>query len=156
MSGALRGLVGAWTLVDYSTTDLDGCHVEHPLGEGARGVLVYAADGYMSVQIASADRPHFAAEELHGGTEPERAAAAAGYLAYAGRYDVGADGIVTHVADVSLFPNWSGRPILRRMSFRGDGLLVLGIVDPITVHGVMRTGRLTWRRAAPQPGSDSV
>ncbi|GAA1549153.1 lipocalin-like domain-containing protein [Nocardioides humi] len=155
MSEASSGLVGAWTLIDYTTTDLAGGRVRHPLGAGARGVLVYTADGYMSVQIAADDRSHYATDELHGGTGAERASAAAGYLAYAGRFEVSPEGIVTHLIDISLFPNWSKRQIRRRATLRGD-LLTLGIVEPITVDGVSRTGILTWQRFAPSPVSASV
>lgn len=155
MSELLSKLVGAWTLVDYTTSDLDGARVDRPLGPGARGVLVYTADGHMSVQIASLGRALYAADELHGGTSAERALAAARYLAYAGRFEVGSEGVVTHLADISLYPNWAGRPIRRRATLRDD-LLTLRLVEPITVDGGMRTGRLTWRRSAPMPVVEPV
>lgn len=146
MSGSASALVGAWTLVAYTTADLDGNGVRHPMGADARGVLVYTADGYMSVQIATSGRLKYAADELHGGTDFERAKAASGYLAYAGRFTLGSDGVVTHLPDVSLFPNWESRPILRRAVLRDDKLS-LGLVQPITMDGMPRTGVLTWRRA---------
>jgi len=151
MSGSATALVGAWTLVSYTTTDVSGNGVRHPMGPDARGVLVYTADGYMSVQIATSGRHDYAADELHGGTDIERAHAAAGYLAYAGRFTVGNDGVVTHLPDVSLFPNWESRPILRRAVLRGDRLS-LALVEPITIDGVPRTGVLTWRRAGSPSG----
>lgn len=155
MSDSLSRLVGAWTLVDYTTTDLDGARVRRPMGPAARGILIYTADGFMSVQIAAGGRSHYVTDELHGGTDAERASAAAGYLAYAGRFELDPDGIVTHLADVSLFPNWAECPIPRRAAFRDD-LLTLDIVEPITVDGALRTGRLTWRRTAPLPPSEPM
>lgn len=145
MSGSTAALVGAWSLVAYTTTSLDGTGVRFPMGVDARGLLVYTADGYMSVQISSADRAKYLADELHGGTKSERTDAAAGYLAYAGRFSTAPGGIVTHVPDVSLFPDWKSRPILRRAVLHHDEL-TLGLIEPIMADGMPRTGLLTWRR----------
>jgi hypothetical protein len=54
-----EGLVGAWSLVDYYTRDAHGV-VEHPLGVGALGLLVYTADGHMSGSMQRAGRAPFA------------------------------------------------------------------------------------------------
>jgi hypothetical protein len=138
-------LVGAWTLVSYATADTDGGDTEHPLGADAHGVIIYTADGFMSVQISSSGRPVYNDEALHGGSPSERAAAAAGYIAYAGTYSV-ADDVVTHQPTASLFPNWENADVSRRARITGD-TLTLDLVEPILKDGRERTGTLTWRRA---------
>ncbi|MGY0061928.1 lipocalin-like domain-containing protein [Streptomyces sp. LZ34] len=143
------GLVGAWTLASYVTADADGGHAEHPLGADAQGVIIYTADGFMSVQISSSGRPAYSDGALHGGTPPERAAAAVGYLAYAGTYSV-ADDVVTHQPTTSLFPNWEGADVPRRARITGD-TLTLDLIEPILKNGRERTGTLTWRRAPHHP-----
>jgi Lipocalin-like domain len=92
---SLQKSILAWTLISYVIADVSGQNREYPLGEDARGVLIYTADGFMSVQISKPGRPAHADRALHGGTDAQRAAAAAGYLAYAGRYSVEGD-VVTH------------------------------------------------------------
>jgi len=101
------------------------------------------------VQIGAPARPPYADGALHGGTETERAAAAGGYLAYAGTYSI-EDGVVTHRPTTSLFPNWIGVELPRRVRLEGD-TLALDILAPILHEGRERTGTLTWHRAAPQP-----
>ena len=135
-----------WTLSSYVIADFSSENREYPLGEDARGLLIYSADGFMSVQISRPGRPAYADGTLHGGTDAERAAAAAWCLAYAGRYSVQGD-VVTHKPLASLFPNWEGFDVPRRARITGE-TLTLDLLEPIHQNGPQRTGTLTWRRAA--------
>lgn len=141
-----ESILGAWTLSSYVIADLSGENREYPLGEDARGVLIYTADGFMSVQISKPRRRAYVDRALHGGTDAERAAAAAGYLAYAGRYSV-QDQVVTHKPLLSLFPNWEGFDVPRRARITGE-TLTLELLEPIHQNGHQRTGTLTWSRVA--------
>ena len=59
-------------------------------------------DGYLNLALLT-DEP--SREKARLDAERERAEAAAGYLSYAGRYEV--EGTrVRHLIEVSLFPNW--------------------------------------------------
>lgn len=70
---------------------------------------MYTPDGYMSAQIMTPDRPAYDNPTAAGGTEDQRATAAAGYLAYSGRYSVDElTGVIHHHVLVSLMPNWIG------------------------------------------------
>src|SRR4051812_46886890 len=80
-------VIGTWKLVSYETQDADG-NVIYPLGEDAKGFIMYNPDGYMSAQIMALGRPAYESENLHTGTMEEMAAAAHGYLAYSGRFEV--------------------------------------------------------------------
>jgi hypothetical protein len=58
------------------------------LGPDALGLIMYTTDGYMSAQLMRRDRPAFDRPESDGGTPEQSAAAAAGYLAYSGPFEV--------------------------------------------------------------------
>jgi hypothetical protein len=137
--------IGAWRLVSYVVEDVDGGNRTYPLGEDAHGLIIYTASGHMSVQIGSVGRPEYADGSVHGGTDAERAATAAGYLAYAGRYTVSDEGVIEHLPDVSLFPNWEHTSVSRKATIANDRL-TLELVKPLIIDGKQRGGRLTWER----------
>ena len=67
------------------------------------------------------------------------------YLAYAGRYSVSDAGVIDHLPDVSLFPNWEHTVVPRRATIANDRL-TLELVEPLVIDGRPRGGRLTWER----------
>ena len=67
------------------------------------------------------------------------------YLAYAGRYSVSDAGVIDHLPDVSLFPNWEHTVVPRRATIANDRL-TLELVEPLVIDGRTRGGRLTWER----------
>ncbi|GAA3825504.1 lipocalin-like domain-containing protein [Streptomyces chiangmaiensis] len=137
-------LLGAWTLVSYTATGTDG-RVIHPLGPTPHGLIVYTAEGYMSAQLSRRDRPATGSERLED-TPPEALArAAVTYIAYGGPFEVVDPTTVRHHVTTSLFPDWVGRPQVRRVTF-DDALLKLGLVAPVHMWGADRTAELTWRK----------
>lgn len=128
-------LVGTWELVSYQVG------VTHPMGRDAVGLLMYDADGRMSLQIMRPDRPRFqSAGSKEGGYEvgndQETTSAFRGYIAYFGTYDVEEHKhIITHHIEGSLFPNWVGRHQIEFLEL-SDDRLTWGL-DPI---------RYTWKR----------
>jgi len=138
------GLVGRWRLVTWEITDGWG-HVVRPLGDDADGLLIYAADGSMAVQIVASDRPRLGTADPLGGSEQQRAAAYSTCLAYSGRYEIRADTIV-HTVDVSLFPDWTGAEQVRLFELDGDGLTLRA--PPIAADGTTVTVELRWARDA--------
>ncbi len=137
MSDALAArLVGAWSLVAYEAIAPDGT-VEHPLGRNAAGLLVYTAGGLMTVQLMRPGRPPWTRDAA---PSPE------GYLAYAGRYEVDeAARTVTHHVELSLLPDWVGRPQVREADLDGDRLR---LTTPPSRIGDREAAvaRLTWQR----------
>jgi hypothetical protein len=64
------------------------------------------------------------------------------YVAYTGRYRVNEnEGTVYHIADCSLFPNWTGQALKRFYKFNGDRLTLTSHQTPV-VDAVL----LTWER----------
>ncbi|MGW5383112.1 lipocalin-like domain-containing protein [Nocardia sp. NPDC003963] len=143
-------VLGSWELISYTTVSETG-QVGYPLGEGARGLIIYAADGYMSAQIMAPDRPRYASRRVHGGDIAERGSAAAGYLAYSGRYDVdAAKQAIRHEMFVSLYPNWVGDRQLRYVEFSGDTMTLSS--EPLRFRTTTLFPRLVWRR----PGASTA
>ncbi|MET0702662.1 MAG: lipocalin-like domain-containing protein [Mycobacterium sp.] len=107
-------LIGAWELTYYAERFGPDGPITYPHGENPTGLIMYTADGYMSAQIMTPDRPAYDKPTAAGGTEDQRATAAAGYLAYSGSYSVDElTGVIHHHVLVSLMPNWIGGTQLR-------------------------------------------
>jgi hypothetical protein len=140
-------LVGAWELIDLVEEPLDGSASRYPLGERAVGLIVYTADGHMSVQIMQEGHASPGEDDPYGRTADDYAAEARTYFAYAGRYTVDeARGVVTHGVRMSLFPGWVGQDQERAAGLEGDVLTLSGAGSSVSAGVPVRT-RLRWRRA---------
>ena len=136
------GLVGVWRLESWQGRDDQG-NVTNVLGDEPLGSLVYTQDGFVSVQIARADRPDFGSDDPLGGDEQRRSEAFSSYLAYCGTYEVG-EGQVVHRIDMSLAPDWVGTEQVRFFTL-DDDLLVIRTA-PIELGGRVQVNELRWRR----------
>lgn len=143
MTDAVR-LVGGWRLRSWVSIADDGAEAR-PLGDAPDGLLAYTADGTMVGIMGGGDRPHFATDDVTGGTAEEQAAAFATYIAYGGRYAVDGDTVI-HRVETSLFPNWSGTEQRRRFAVSDDGGTLTLTSPPIVLRGTRRIQRLTWSR----------
>jgi hypothetical protein len=135
-------LVGTWRLVSWENRDTDGT-VTYPMGRDAQGFILYNPDGYMAAVLAPANRPAFAANDIGAGSGAERAAAAATFLSYCGRYEL-LPGRVRHHVEASLFPNWVGTTQERFAEWQGDRLTLS--TAPTLYAGHQRVGYLVWQR----------
>jgi hypothetical protein len=116
------------------------------LGPDALGLIMYTTAGYMSAQLMRRDRPAFDRPESDGGTPEQSAAAAAGYLAYSGPFEVDeSTGVVHHEVLVSLLPNWLKGTQLRQSKLDGDHLTLSAIT--VRPDGTETTSTLVWKRA---------
>jgi hypothetical protein len=145
-----RELVGAWRLVSWDNRAADG-HLSHPMGADAVGYLIYTADGRFSVTISRADRPRFTGGDLLGGTVAEKARAADGFVAYAGRYTCRGNQVVHHV-ELSLFPNWVGTDQHRFADLSEDTLILSA--RPLLLAGEQQVPRLAWQRVTRSAETD--
>jgi hypothetical protein len=137
-------LVGAWRLDDWTIAYDDGRPSTHPFGDDARGMLIYAAEGVMSVSVTRAERVKLSGENVRVVPEAERAAAFDTYFAYAGRWRL-ENGQMIHEVDQALNPNFVGAALARRMEHRGNQLILSAAQR--TASGATMDNRLTWRRA---------
>jgi hypothetical protein len=136
-------LPGVWILESY-VDDRQGEPVGNPFGLNPEGVLIYTEEGFVSAQLMDPARGPVSAA---GGVDLSRAAA--GYIAYFGRYVLEErDGRITHIARVALLPNLIGVKQRRRITLE-NGWLTLKTEDRLTSRGVV-SSRLVWRRLADQ------
>ena len=140
-------LIGAWRLVSYSESPVDGSPKRSPLGEKPQGIIMYTPDGYMSAQLMRPGRRNFASNDWFKGTPEEFVEEAAGYIAYSGPFHVDEEKqSLAHSVDVSLFPGWLGQTQARLVRIEGD-FLHLATATPINSGGTKVMARLTWKRA---------
>lgn len=132
-----RKLVGHWRLVKYET------FTQTASGNPARGYdagrIMYDEAGNMSAQLTRSGRPLITRDS----TDRDRLAAAAGYVAYFGKYEIdAAKGIVTHRVEGSTNTSWVGTGLVRYYAFSSDGnRLMLSIKNNDRV-----TSMLTWEK----------
>lgn len=138
-------LIGAWRLRSFEFTDAAG-GILRPLGEHPAGYVILSGDGHMSLNFTATDRADFAVDDLFGGSDEERAAAARGFVSFGGPYRIEGDAVVVEV-EFSLLPNWVGRPQTRRFAIDGDRL-TLRTTGPKRFGGMARTGEAVLVRAS--------
>ena len=139
-------LLGAWRLTRYVAESPNGDAV-YPLGPDAIGYIMYTTDGHMSASVMRSTRARFASNDMMGGTPDELAVAAAGYLSYAGMFEVDeANSVVVHHIKTALVPNWVGTDFKRKVILDGDKLELRGFT-PSLVDGEKRLVRVMWERS---------
>ena len=144
-----RYLMGTWELESYTEVAEDGSLVDGPFGADAKGLLIYAPDGFMSAFLMPAARRPFASGDWFSPT-PDELAEASRVVAYSGRYHVDeAAGSVTHEVELSFFPNWSGQNQARWVERLPDRL-VLTPDKPLPSGGRITWPRLIWVRPSAQ------
>jgi len=142
-----ESLVGAWQLVSCTETDAATGETFLPMGPSPRGLILYTADGYMSAQLSSPDRPGFKSGDMYTGTPNEYLVAGRSYLAYSGPYYVDETGpLIVHEMFVSLFPNWQGQQQMRIARLTHDQLH-LSPDRPHLFNGSLKSALIVWRRA---------
>jgi hypothetical protein len=144
MDLAIEDLVGAWRLTSYAVVAEDGGR-RFPLGEDAKGLLLYTPDGYMSAQIMASGRAP-GGKELHFSSLDQAALAARGYVAYSGPFRLDpSTGALSHEMQVSLFSGWIDQVQVRLANLEA-GVLTLQTSGPVAIAGKIEHPRLTWRR----------
>jgi hypothetical protein len=143
-SPAARRFIGVWRLESIRDRLPDGHEEDSPdFGPRPDGFLVYTGSGHVSVQFMRRDRSRW--REENDPEDAERAEAAKGYGAYAGRYEVDARaGTVLHHVETALIPNRVGVTLRRDFSFE-DGRLMLHPPE-LRRGGVDVERTLVWRR----------
>lgn len=136
-------LAGTWSLVAWRRIAVDGT-VSYPLGKEARGLLSYADNGRMMVQITGENRAELATDDPLGGDESARAWAYSTYLAYFGTYEVQGQNVV-HRIEGSLYQNWAGQSQIRPLTDE-SGELVLRTPPMRLSDGTTVVNELAWTR----------
>ena len=127
-----KSLIGTWTLLARVEVTSDGHRRIDPiLGADPIAYLIYDAAGHFAVQFMRRNR--------------ETADGTSGYDAYFGRYQVGADGMVTQALIGALSQGDVGKVVIRRCHIDGTELVIK--VETTASYGQPVTRTLRWRRA---------
>lgn len=130
-------LHGTWHLVAWEIVQ-DG-RATQPFGEGATGMILYTADGFMSASISAAGRVPLSTGNPRSAPLAEQAAALTSYFHYAGRYEILDGPRVVHRVTQSLNPGFVGTEQVRDIALSGETLILSADEGP-------RHHRITWRR----------
>lgn len=122
----------SWELIRYQSEDKDG-NMMYPLGEDAKGVIIFTVNSQLSVHITAADRETKVSQEkleLYN-TEAEKEMARIGYHGYSGPFDLDEEKSVltTHVK-ISVLSEYIGSDQNRSARIDGDNLYLSNIQHP--------------------------
>ncbi len=136
-------IVGSWLLLEWRIDYSGRSEPAWPFGKDAAGLLVYAADGWMSATMSRRERTLLTATSAQKSDDASTARAFREYLAYSGRWHLhGA--VIVHDVEIALNPVLMGTEQLREARFEGAEL-VLGAAEPLA-GGAVRQHRIRWRR----------
>jgi hypothetical protein len=148
-------LVGTWQLVDWTVTV--GDRSRRPWGGNAHGLLTYTDDGRMWAALMATDRPPVPTRTLSAAPPTMRAAAASGFVMYAGSYTLDGDDVIHHV-EISLLPNYVGNDERRHIDWiETSNGRDLQLTTPPTETDAGRTSveRLQWTRIDTETHEDA-
>lgn len=115
-------IVGTWALVAADKLLPDGSRVSD-YGNNPQGLVIFAADGYYSVQIYRADRLKFSSGDKLKGSPEEYKDASLSTSSHFGRYTVDpVKHTITFHIDRATFPNWDGTTQVRTYEMKEDEL----------------------------------
>ena len=138
-----RDVIGAWHLVEWRIDYQDGRPTTWPFGKDATGLLVYAADGWMSATMSCRQRSPLSAPSALKADDASKASAFQEYLAYSGRWEIVGRSIA-HDVTMSLNPTLVGTRQWREAEASRD-MLTLGAEEALP-GGATRRHRIVWRR----------
>jgi Lipocalin-like domain len=143
-----RDLVGAWRLVDIDVEGPAGREVDPFYGSGSRGLLIYDASGWFSVQIEGSGRPPVQVPsvrpvpELSASSARVKAAALDSYYAYYGTWTFEeTTSTVTHHAKGALYPDEDDATYPQHVEVVGRRMIFTR-----TQNGTVQTKR--WERVS--------
>lgn len=100
-----KDLVGVWRLVAIDVQGPGGREPDPFYGDGSRGLLIYDATGWFSVQIEGAGRPPLKVPEVRPTVTASDSKVLHSYYAYFGTWSFDpATSTVTHQAKGALYP----------------------------------------------------
>jgi hypothetical protein len=120
-----RSLIGTWRFVSYQRVVDNGKPV-NGLGEHPKGYIILTAEGRMMLLTTSEGRKA-------GGSDADRAELGKSMVAYAGKYRLEGDDLITTV-DVSWNEEWNGTEQKRHIAVEGDRLILTTYPAPSPIY----------------------
>lgn len=122
----------SWRLESFQSETKTG-EINYPLGDDAKGVIIFTPDNRLSVHIMAADREVKVADAIldNMNTDAEREMAELGYHSYSGPFDLDeeAETLTTHV-ELSLIPSYVGSDQTRSARIEGETLHLSNVAHP--------------------------
>lgn len=147
-----EAIIGAWRLVGIDYSGPNGSLSDPVFGPNPQGIIIYDRSGWMSVQIATANRPPMArpATRTSGVVTADDAKLAAEafntYYAYFGSWEFDAgNSVITHHLQASLLPYETGVEYRREATFDG---VHLRLIVRSQLMGEVRLRTLEWARVS--------
>ena len=153
-------LIGAWSLISFTRTDITSGVLTYPYGFDAQGSIIYSPDGIVSYQLCAANRATFQSGSFENGSPEELAAAALSFRSYVAHWTTDPlTNIVSHSVFLSIHANRVGVTLERQFffedyEFEGKTTQHL-ILIPVSSSGSTNTDiiqeKLTWARVSAPP-----
>jgi hypothetical protein len=147
---AQQDLIGAWRLVDIEVEGPGGREVDSFYGSGSRGLVIYDASGWFSVQIEGSGRPAVQvpsarpAPELSESNARLNAAVLDSYYAYYGTWSFDpVTSTVTHHAKGALYPGEDEATYAQHVEIVGRRMIFARTQN---VAGHLTVQRKRWER----------
>ena len=145
-----QDLVGAWRLIDIEVQGPAGGELDPFYGSGSRGLLIYDASGWFSVQIEGSGRPAVQVPSVRPSpaqsesTAQLNAAALDSYYAYYGTWSFDkATSTVVHHAKGALYPSEDEATYPQHVEIMGHRLI---FVRKQTIAGRTTVQTKRWER----------
>jgi lipocalin-like protein len=145
-----QDLIGAWRLVDIDVEGPSGREPDPFYGDGSRGLLIYDASGWFSVQIEGSGRPAVdipsarPMAEQSDSTARLKAKVLDSYYAYYGTWSFdAATSTVTHHAKGALYPAEDGATYPQHVEVAGKRMSFTRSQN-VAGHSTVQTKR--WER----------
>jgi hypothetical protein len=149
-----QDLIGAWRLIDIEVQGPSGRELDPFYGSGSRGLLIYDASGWFSVQIEGSGRPAVQVPSVRPApaqSEPNarlNAAALDSYYAYYGTWSFDqATSTVIHHAKGALYPSEDDATYPQHVEIVGRRLI---FVREQTIGGRTTVQTKQWERLSAQ------
>ncbi len=117
-----KQIIGSWRLNNFVLNNLTINKSILPYGKNPIGILIFSADGFMSVSIMAEERTDFEIESLQMSSSEEKISAIETYLTYAGKWRLEKDKIHVEVI-TSLLPNWKNKEHYRTFQLIDETLI---------------------------------
>jgi len=136
-------IVGTWRLTSFTERDLTTGAVAYPMGEGAKAMVIYTADGYAATIFTAEGR---SAATAAPASESEAAQLYRSMIAFAGRYELDGDRL-TYRPEITWNEAWNGTTQVRFFVIDDDRLRVdsAPIASPSSGNQIVFS--LAWERA---------
>lgn len=146
MVGTSAAIIGSWQLQSWRIEYGAGRVATFPFGPDADGLLIYAADGWMSAAMWRRRRSAWSAASARDADANSRAQAVEEFLSYGGRWYL--DGsVLMHEVTFSVNPVLIGS--LQRRPMQLDGEVLRLSSEETAAGGRKRQHHIEWRRVRP-------